>query len=312
MSNNATEFFTGVVEDVDDPLQLGRVRVRVIGQHSPNKSDIKTTDLPWASVLYPVTSASVSGIGSSPSGLVCGSWVMGIFRDPDFCQDLVVFGSLAGIPRIKKPGSSGFTDPNEQYPKTEFLGEADSNRLVRNENISETIVQSKKDDRTTSVSKASGGSWSEPETEYAAEYPFNKVIETESGHTIEIDDTPDKERLHIYHKSGTFIEIHPDGTIVVNTKNSSCRIISDNDNKYVGGDANENVEGSKDLKVGSSLSIDVSGNADLNIDGNANLTVGGSLSQTVEGSLTIRSSGNMTLEAPRIDLNPAPTVSIGF
>jgi len=46
---------------------------------------------------------------------------------------------------------------------------------------------------------------------YAAVYPFNHVYESESGHLIEVDDTPTKERLHWYHRSGTFTEFHPKG-----------------------------------------------------------------------------------------------------
>ena len=46
---------------------------------------------------------------------------------------------------------------------------------------------------------------------YAAVYPFNHAYESESGHLIEVDDTPTKERLHWYHRSGTFTEFHPKG-----------------------------------------------------------------------------------------------------
>ena len=50
-------------------------------------------------------------------------------------------------------------------------------------------------------------------------YPNNKVTQTPSGHVIEIDDTPDAERIHIYHKSGTFIEMQPNGDVVTQHKN---------------------------------------------------------------------------------------------
>jgi len=52
---------------------------------------------------------------------------------------------------------------------------------------------------------------SQPPSPYSAVYPFNHVYESESGHLIEIDDTPSKERLHWYHRSGTFTEFHPKG-----------------------------------------------------------------------------------------------------
>ena len=51
----------------------------------------------------------------------------------------------------------------------------------------------------------------QPMSPYAAVYPFNHVYESESGHLVEIDDTPSKERLHWFHRSGTFTEFHPKG-----------------------------------------------------------------------------------------------------
>ena len=54
----------------------------------------------------------------------------------------------------------------------------------------------------------------QPPSAYSALYPFNHVYESESGHLVEIDDTPTKERLHWYHRSGTFTEFHPKGNRV--------------------------------------------------------------------------------------------------
>ena len=46
-------WFTGVVEDRNDPDKLGRVRVRCLGYHTDNKELIPTKDLPWAHVMHP-------------------------------------------------------------------------------------------------------------------------------------------------------------------------------------------------------------------------------------------------------------------
>ena len=43
-------WFTGVVEDRNDPDKLGRVRVRCLGFHTEDLVDIPTADLPWATV----------------------------------------------------------------------------------------------------------------------------------------------------------------------------------------------------------------------------------------------------------------------
>ena len=55
-------------------------------------------------------------------------------------------------------------------------------------------------------------------------YPFNHVIETESGHYVEIDDTKDNERIHVYHKTGTFLEIDPLGNIILKTPDTVKRL----------------------------------------------------------------------------------------
>lgn len=70
-------WWTGVVEDVDDPEKLGRVRVRIIGLH---ESNLVTEDLPWASPIMPLNSASAGGIGTSPTGVIVGSWCLGFLE----------------------------------------------------------------------------------------------------------------------------------------------------------------------------------------------------------------------------------------
>lgn len=66
-----TNLWFGVIEDANnDPYQMGRVKVRVIGVHTENKSLLPTEDLPWAEVLSGINSASISGVGLSAVGLV--------------------------------------------------------------------------------------------------------------------------------------------------------------------------------------------------------------------------------------------------
>ena len=54
--------------------------------------------------------------------------------------------------------------------------------------------------------------WDQPIPPYSARYPYNHVYQSESGHILEFDDTPDNERVHLYHRAGTFIEIDSNGT----------------------------------------------------------------------------------------------------
>ena len=87
-------WYTGIIEDIDDPLILNRVKVRCIGYHSMDKAVLATDDLPWATVIMPNTAASYQGIGANHH-LEVGSWVVGFFRDGSSAQDPMVMGSIA-------------------------------------------------------------------------------------------------------------------------------------------------------------------------------------------------------------------------
>lgn len=298
-------WWQGVVEDNNDPLKIGRCRVRVLGFHSPNKNEIPTAELPWASVIQPITSAAISGIGHSPTGLLQGTWVVGFFRDGKNCQEPIIMGSIAGIPIQASQPSIGFSDPSGTYPKSDLLNESDVNRLARNETITETIVQSKKDSRITSVQSAySSETWDEPEVPYNATYPKNHTFSTESGHIQEFDDTPNQERIHRYHKSGTFEEIHPDGSVVRKIVSKNYDLVLEDNHIYIQGKKVENIDGDYDLKTGANLNIEVAGNVNLVVDGNTTMETKGDHFHRVTGVYQIVSLGNISFIAPRIDFNP--------
>ena len=116
-------WFYGVVEDRKDPLFLGRVKVRCIGFHTDDKTLIPTEDLPWADIIQSVTSAAISGIGTTPTGLVEGTHVFGFFRDGHEAQEPVILGTTGGIPENISNPERGFNDPrtieerkNAPYP----------------------------------------------------------------------------------------------------------------------------------------------------------------------------------------------------
>ena len=138
MGQDGFTWFVGVVENRNDPSKLGRVQVRCLGYHTENLVDIPSADLPWAHVMMPVTDTSMQGLGTSPSFLVEGTWVLGFFRDPEK-QQPVIMGSLPGYPQTaaednlavaeftsdttfeelgKKVPQKGFNDPNGKYPGT--------------------------------------------------------------------------------------------------------------------------------------------------------------------------------------------------
>ena len=310
----------GVVENTNDPLKLGRCKVRIYGFHTEDKLLIPTESLPWASVMQPITSAAISGKGTSPTGILPGTWVVGFFRDGPHAQDPIIMGTIAGYPFPDENGKykdkeKGFYDPSGIYPLDSYAGEQDTNRLARGESLEKTILKDKKDARIPKIPAALTGNWEEPSSAYGATYPYNHVHETESGHIFEVDDTPLKERIHRYHRSGTFEEIGATGSRVTKIVGDDYEIVIGSKSAMIKGNVLYTNEGRAQFKVGRDFYLEVDGDVRTLVHGNVIMHTKGSFVHKVSGSYTLASGGNMTLVAPRIDLNPegvnSSTVSVG-
>ena len=86
-------WWMGVVESLQDPLKVGRAKVRIIGAHVEDKSQLSTNDLPWAIPLMPV-----SGATAVPN-YKPGDWVVGFFMDGELRQQPIIMGVLPAIPQ---------------------------------------------------------------------------------------------------------------------------------------------------------------------------------------------------------------------
>ena len=397
-------WFTGVVEDRNDPELLGRVRVRCLGFHTEDIAKLPTVDLPWAHVVHPVTDPSMHGMGNTPSFLVEGTWVVGFFRDAEEKQQPLILGSLPGIPSAGADPRSGFNDPRGgDASQKEYLGavaygpypvgnddreddegsmfsghgleEPDTNRLAQSENSEshhslrkrrrerlrgdptkvDTTVGVDDDSRATDV-KGTGvptatkpylqsvsdaavqetrGFWNEPDPKsikknanpyISAQYPFNHVHESESGHIREIDDSPGHERLFTQHKSGTFEEIHPDGTKVVKIIGDNYEIVAGGSNVYVTGAVNLTVEGAVRELIKGDYVLEVEGNYTQKIHKNHLVKVGagetggnreeeirGNHAQQINGNKLTRITGfnDMLIEKSRLTIiNDTDSLSV--
>lgn len=216
MGEEGIQWFFAKVENLQDPLMLGRAKIRVFGDHQ----GLDTEDLPWAVSLLPITSASNQQVGSSPTGLEIGSRVMGMYLDGQEKQKPVIWGSIAQIPEMD----------NEKH---------DVSKLARGEN---------------SLDKQPLGP--EPASAYAAQYPENKVYQTKTGHVVEFDDTPGAERIHVYHKSGTYTEINYEGQRVDKTVGNYFQIIQGKQVMYVKGEAEWTAQGELKIKSDGNITID--------------------------------------------------------
>ena len=290
-------WFQGVVEDRNDPEMLGRVKVRCLGFHTEDKQELPSEDLPWAYPIQPITSAAMSGIGETPIGPVEGTWVFGFFRDGDSAQEPMILGTMGGVPLEKANPAEGFNDPSGFYPIESLLNEPDTNKVARGEEEG-TVVEKKKGDidkMTLAGGVGGGAEVEEPETPFEAEYPFNHVKQSESGHIQEVDDTPGAERLHKYHRSGTFEEIHPDGKQVIKVVGDKYEAIIKDNNLHVKGNLNITVEGNSTIYTKQDCA--------LQVDGDMEHIIGGDLKMNAGGEVKITSGSNITLRGSSIRLN---------
>jgi hypothetical protein len=520
------KWWMGVVEDRDDPEQLGRCKVRIFGLHTENLGLLPTDDLPWAVPMQPITSAATSGVGSTPVGIVPGAWVVGFFMDGEECQQPVIMGTIAGKPKDRTPALSkqkqdianqlnvkrdiqgnpvydgkgtvitvdsgntsiqnqftplvpsdltkifnylgkqlsnddyskegeygelgryqftvsnlidlgyiqysflsdvpigkallessnnwtgkngitskklflaskkvqddsvlvfakdnydtmvtnskikptdnagfvagliatahlvgpnyadnldrknsygqrikkyfvdvnaifgdnvlganvsgisvdytdasnyfpipkdeftdpefsnitGFTDPNNKYPKYEYLGLSDINKLAIGD-TTHSSLKVKTNQKITNIETAnSEETWDEPDSAFMGLYPYNQVIETEAGHVIELDNTPNAERIHVFHKSGSYIEIDSNGTMVKKTVGDNYEIVDRNNSLF--------VKGAQRLTVEGKTSIYVKDNASIEVDGDVSL-IG-------HGDALIQTAGNMKVAAKSLEIS---------
>jgi len=325
-------YFFGVVEDRQDPLKVGRLKVRIVGTHTQDKLALPTADLPWALCVLPITASGISGIGFSATGLLEGSWVFGFFRDGTTRQEPVILGSLPGRPTELADNRKGFYDPNEIYPK--YKDEPDVNRLAVNAKDTEgneinpsLSLTIRRATRITGVATADynsmvaadgeltqasdGDTWNQPEIPYNALYPYNHVYESESGHLQEFDDTPGAERIHIRHRTGSSIEYHPNGTRTDIIKGEQYILTTGDNQVYIQGKSDTTINGRHklyinkngelnnhyDIQIGPGANINIQvDNGDINLhtlNGRLNFNSGGDTNLKIGGSLTIDVAGNL-------------------
>lgn len=199
--------FIGTVIDINGQNEnYGKVKIRIPGDQGPIGDD---TDFLWAFIMVPTTSPAESGIGITPNWLNVNTTVFGVFLDGAYRNMPMILGAL-----------------NQNKPD---VGHGIST-LASGDEIPNRILTGKEVQVGVNLKRSPN-------------YKDNKVLTTSAkdtprtvNHVIELDDTPENERILVKHKSGSYVEFFHDGNMVIKSANSNFDIAINNKEITVNGD----------------------------------------------------------------------------
>ena len=281
-------FFVGKVEDILDGGLMGRVKVRAFGIHGAN-DEVPVDELPWATCV-------AGNYDENPTPPPLNSFVFGMFLDGEEGQHPLILGLIPGQyteKEIPEKDGHGIIPPFAKSilgwlggPKD--IGEVQSSRLKRAEDLGNTYI-GPRDANALQQQKIADSdlTWGEPGPAYAARYPFNRVIESRGGHSIELDDTPGVERITIQHKSGAYIEIDAKGTFKERSEGDRYEINIGTKHESSGHSV-VTINGNSHVYVKGNKTEEIMGNYKRIVHGENEVTVGGQSYHNVGGHLFMR------------------------
>ena len=266
-------WFIGEVEDRNDPLKLGRVKVRCFGWHSTDKELQPTSNLPWASTIQPVNAPATTA-----AGLTKGVWVFGFFLDGERAQKPMVMGHIPGY-RFGSPGESELPRAARNEPDYQPPGD-----VLRDSTLLQEVIVDPNEDQPDDPETGEVNSWSEPPRPTDADYPTALVNAHESGTYTQIAGSG---RYTIQTNNGSYIEIDAGG-------NGKWKVITDN-YEIVGGSKYLDVNGTVNMHVKGNVVTNIEGNLVENITGNVTRNIAGTLTETVTQDVTYINEATKTV-----------------
>lgn len=222
-----------IIEDINDPEKLGRVRSRVI-HYDGTKKDIPTEKLPWTTMLAPqmgIGAQSVAGAGLSPVGIRPGATVQLLIDDvnPEY---RVSFGAIpynadtdsASARRVTASSLAGIATPS---PGTAGPHTAPFDRPTK---ASKEVLPI--DPQYITVP----GSYTET---------FSS--KSDAGFFIILHDKKGQAFYSLVHPSGTFFEMQSDGSLTTQTRGDRKEVV---DGQYtLGAEKNLAIFTNKDAQI---------------------------------------------------------------
>ena len=299
-------WWIGVVENRQDPLKLGRCQVRFFGYHSDSLVDIPSSDLPWA---VPAHSLNNHTFATPKETDV----VFGFFADGPSKQLPVMMGIIPGVETNSPNTGAGYHDLRDQntiklapkfpvgrtyntdgtgviiaeantannevleslrYPRTTDLNAPSITSLAYGELLPTDVTQARIDEPNPVVETAGGQSWRKPSPTFAPTYPYNSAYRSESGHTLEFDDTPGAERVTLQHRSGTSYDVMPSGSRVEEIVLNKYKIVLADDHIHIMGHAYVTIDSDAFIRANGDVYLEAGNDMNMNVSGALNLAVG--------------------------------------
>ena len=101
IGNDGLSWWVGQIEQTASDTQGKggwRYKVAIVGEHPKSKELLQTKQLPWATVMLPVTAPFMPGnISGASVQLIPGCWVIGFYLDNDKTKPIIM-GSIGQVP----------------------------------------------------------------------------------------------------------------------------------------------------------------------------------------------------------------------
>lgn len=269
-SKKAKETFEGVhygvVIKVDDPEEMGRIKVRVHGVYD---APIKKEDIPWA---LPVTEASIPELGDD---------IAVIFYDGQHTMPQYLPKTLLSVNRVETRNEL-YAASNEERRES-----AVSDISVVGSTINEPVAT------TTDVVTAD---------KHVQLYKEDVAKETTEGvdygspskaSVIQVVRQADKEEISTKHISGSFIDIREDGDVIIHGVKDIYVVAEGDANRYVKGKYLVKVDG--DIEIGSDKDIKVKVSGNISMEADSNITMKSSAGIEIESPSTVLKGAAVTI-----------------
>ena len=135
---------------------------------------------------------------------------------------------------------------------------------------------------------------SKEDTGVGVQYPHSRTNVTKSGHVIQYNDTPAGERVLIKHRTGSAVDMLPNGSMAISANGNLVMTINKDMTITIAGSARFEVNGDMDFDVKGNFNVNAL-NYNLNVEGNKTENIGGASRANVSGNMGTNIKGSQSV-----------------